>query len=261
MGAITPNASVDVMFRFRVGHALHMDYSMIHCNYQNTSCYKAKAVGRIDSIDAISGYTTGGQILTVKGHGFSEDNIDAKVDGVSCSVFENDEHHFKCITGNNTNPSAATGIFVGQHGLRRKVINSTYAVTGANIASSTEFEEVLAVELEAPINYKNGHYGNIYTAFFKAPATAGYRFYVSCDDWCQLHFNNAGKDPVGKKVIYSSDAGASYRNYFNLNGRKTTAWLNLTEGEYYYLEARHIQVTGGDHMTISVEIEDLNNSV
>jgi len=77
MGAITPNASVDVMFRFRVGHAQHMDYSMIHCNYQNTSCYKAKAVGRIDSIDAISGYTTGGQILTVKGHGFSEDNIDA----------------------------------------------------------------------------------------------------------------------------------------------------------------------------------------
>ena len=60
MGAITPNASADVMFRFRVGYAEHMDYSMIRCNYQNTSCYKAKAVGRIDSIDATSGYTTGG---------------------------------------------------------------------------------------------------------------------------------------------------------------------------------------------------------
>jgi len=26
MGAITPNASADVMFRFRVGFAQHMDY-------------------------------------------------------------------------------------------------------------------------------------------------------------------------------------------------------------------------------------------
>jgi len=26
MGAITPNASADVMFRFRVGYAQHMDY-------------------------------------------------------------------------------------------------------------------------------------------------------------------------------------------------------------------------------------------
>lgn len=37
-----------------------------------------------------------------------------------------------------------------------------------------------------------------------------------------------------------------------------TNWLNLTEGEYYYIEAYHIQNTGGDHMTVSVEIEDDN---
>ncbi len=52
MGAITPNASVDVMFRFRVGNAMQMDAQMIRCDYQNTNCYKAKAVARIDSIDA-----------------------------------------------------------------------------------------------------------------------------------------------------------------------------------------------------------------
>ena len=52
MGAISPNASVDAFVRFRVGYAMHMDYSMLRCSYDNSTCYKAKAVGRIDSIDA-----------------------------------------------------------------------------------------------------------------------------------------------------------------------------------------------------------------
>jgi len=38
---------------------MHMDSTMIRCNYQNTTCYKAKAVARIDSIDAKMGSTTG----------------------------------------------------------------------------------------------------------------------------------------------------------------------------------------------------------
>lgn len=111
---------------------------MIRCNYQNTSCYKAKAVGRLDSIDAATGYTTGGQILTVKGHGFGGEKVEALVDGVACKVFENDEHHFKCITGNNSNPSPP-GKFVGQHGLRRKFINSTFELGYHNITNSNEF--------------------------------------------------------------------------------------------------------------------------
>ena len=230
---------------------------MIRCNYQNTSCYKAKAVGRLDSIDAATGYTTGGQILTIKGHGFGGKKVEALVDGVSCKVFENDEDHFKCITSPNSNPSPS-GMFVGQHGLRRKFINSTYELNYANITSSTEFEEKLAMDLETPANVKDGHSGNIYTAYFKAPATANYRFYISCDDACQLYFNNVGKDEAGKTLIYTSDAWTSYRNYFNIPGRKTTKWFSLQADQYYYLEARHIQGTGGDHMSVAVEIDDSN---
>ena len=64
MGGITPNSSVDVNFRFRVGYALHMD-SMLRCSYDNSQCYKAKAVAKIDSISANTGYQSGGQVLTV----------------------------------------------------------------------------------------------------------------------------------------------------------------------------------------------------
>jgi hypothetical protein len=75
MGAITPNASVDVSFRFRVGYAQHMDHTLLKCSYDNSTCYKVKAVAKIDSISASEGYKTGGQLLTVKGYGFNSDNI------------------------------------------------------------------------------------------------------------------------------------------------------------------------------------------
>lgn len=60
MGAILPNASAEVYFRFRVGYALHMDYSMIRCSYDNSTCYKAKALPKIDTLSALTGYSSGG---------------------------------------------------------------------------------------------------------------------------------------------------------------------------------------------------------
>jgi len=59
-------------------------------------------------------------------------------------------------------------------------------------------------------------------------------------------------------VIYTSDGHTSYRNYFNVLGRKTTQWFSLQADQYYYIEARHIQRTGGDHMSVAVEIDDSN---
>lgn len=59
MGAITPSASAEVKFKFRVGNAQHAN-SLKRCDYSGVNCYKAKAVGTIESISASSGYTTGG---------------------------------------------------------------------------------------------------------------------------------------------------------------------------------------------------------
>ena len=72
---------------------------MLRCNYQNSSCYKAKAVAVINSIDAEQGYTTGSQLITVKGHGFNSFGIKAHIDGVPCEVQSFDIHQFTCLTG------------------------------------------------------------------------------------------------------------------------------------------------------------------
>lgn len=64
-------------------------------------------------------------------------------------------------------------------------------------------------------------------------------------------------DPTQKKVIYTSDGWAPYRGYLTpLEGRKQTDWLSLTKDEAYYIEVRHMQWSGGDHISVAVEIED-----
>jgi hypothetical protein len=87
MGDIVPKNSSQIDFQFRVGYAQHMDSPMYRCAYDNTTCYKAKAVAVIYGISESQGYLTGGQEITVKGHGFANGTIDAKIDGVPCKVF------------------------------------------------------------------------------------------------------------------------------------------------------------------------------
>lgn len=57
--------------KFLSGNALQMSSSMIRCDYSNSTCYSAKVVAVINSIDASTGYTTGGQLLTINGYGLN----------------------------------------------------------------------------------------------------------------------------------------------------------------------------------------------
>jgi hypothetical protein len=109
-----------------------MDSPMYRCSYDNSTCYKAKAVALINSITESQGYMTGGQLITVNGHGFSKGTIDAKIDGVPCEVVYQDLSQFKCLTGAQASPSNGS-FFYGQHGLRRKLYNTTSPVNFGNI--------------------------------------------------------------------------------------------------------------------------------
>jgi hypothetical protein len=81
---------------------------------------------------------------------------------------------------------------------------------------------MIAVDLEAPFGQKDGNEGNIFTGYFKAPATARYRFYVSCDDWCQLSFSSVDKNPAANTTIYTSNGWTNYRSYIHPNGALRT---------------------------------------
>ena len=143
--------------------------------------------------------------------------------------------------------------------MRRKFYNNTNSINDWNSQlRSTEFKEILGIDLEAPQNVKTGPYGNIYTGYFKAPTTARYRFYMTCDDYCLLNFGNEPMNPNNVTKILEFTHWTSYRNYFNIARNRISSWVNLTQGEFYFIDARHIQGAGGDHFTVSVEIEDPN---
>jgi hypothetical protein len=48
---------------------------------------------------------------------------------------------------------------------------------------------------------------------------------------------------------------SSYRDYFTDDASRQSDWQTLTQGEYYYIEVAHAQSGGGDHLTVSLEIE------
>ena len=155
------------------------------------------------------------------GHGFGGDLLDVKIDGVPCSVIENDLNSFKCLTGANQNPTNFAS-YPGQHGLRRKYYNTTTQLRLSNITRSTEFVETLSIDLEAFKDINGWYSGYIYSGYFKAPATASYRFYISCDDEAEVYFSSVNESPENKTLIYRSPFYVGYRGYFRVDGRTMT---------------------------------------
>lgn len=50
-----------------------------------------------------------------------------------------------------------------------------------SIYTSSDFTELLAMDMEAPVNVKTSGYGNIYSGYFVPPITGRFRFYMTCD--------------------------------------------------------------------------------
>ena len=82
---VRPNTSASISFKTRAGYAMHDPASTVF-SIDNKTCYEAKIVASISSINASSGYTSGGQALSIKGFGFNGTNINVLIDGVKCAV-------------------------------------------------------------------------------------------------------------------------------------------------------------------------------
>lgn len=74
----------DIKMLWEVGYAFVAEQEATHCTFDMKRCYKAMAVPSISSISASQGYTSGGQNLTIYGHGFSGPNVTVKVAGYDC---------------------------------------------------------------------------------------------------------------------------------------------------------------------------------
>jgi hypothetical protein len=88
--------------QWETGKARVLDHYATHCDILNKTCYQAKNVPVIFSLSNNEGYSSGGQNLTIKGHGFSAGNISAVVDGVNCTVTQYQDDSFSCEVNNKS---------------------------------------------------------------------------------------------------------------------------------------------------------------
>lgn len=65
VGDVDSGDNLSTFIKFKAGYTMPYDSSALRCNYANSTCYRAKGVPAIHYIDKQSGYTTGGQLITV----------------------------------------------------------------------------------------------------------------------------------------------------------------------------------------------------
>jgi len=185
---------------------------------------------------------TGGQNITVTGFGFNSKNIDAKIDGVSCTVTSYKEDSFDC-TVNKKDAKSVTGDQVGQHGVRREFWNFAKEADPAAALkqwhSVKAHKETLRTSTETPYN-EGSSLANRMKGWFVPPATTKYRFYMSCSTKCKLLLGEtSGSTSSPTKILETSDKKlvSEFRNYHGKDSAKRlSVWKSLEKDKPYYME-------------------------
>ena len=125
----------------------------------------------------------------------------------------------------------------------------------ANYAA-TSSTPLLAMHFGSPVN-RGDHDASLYKGWFIPPTTSRYRFYQTCDDHCSLKLGVTEPGSTSNlSTLLDVTAASGHRFYRGPDGQQRISdWVELTEGQYYYIEGDMKEAAGGDHFTVSVEIE------
>lgn len=118
---IADNHTISMLWE--TGQSEIVEHTAKYCTYGNETCYYAKSVPVIKNMVANEGYYTGGQNLTLNGHGFAQGNISVTVDGIDCIVSEWDADSINCeVQPREDGVSTVGEPVVGAHGVRWKYV-------------------------------------------------------------------------------------------------------------------------------------------
>ena len=198
-----------------------------------------------------------GQLLKITGKGFSKvpsQNTVMVVDQI-CEVKESDFYHITCEMPPFTAFNQAA--YIGTRGMKRYFWNNTYTDLSSldGIVTPTSVENFFEPEGPENLGFK---YRDIWKGLFKAPKTGEYRFFISGDDYSYFLIDsvtpftttNAVYNPV---EVAKVDGWSSYRDFTKYDDQISDN-ISLTADEYYYIEVKHMENWGGDHVTAGVEI-------
>jgi len=258
-----------------------------------TDCYKARVTPVIFSVSKSSGSINGGQEVLIKGYGFEHGTVDVKIDGVTCVEKSKTNEEVKCLSGKTGAISDQTEgkVFGGQNGLKRTLYytghrKSHVPYTEAKIASDkikpTNTTLITAFNTPAKVG---DWYSQSTEGWFIPPKTGKYRFYQTCDNYCEFFLDTTTPDvltPANQKMIILNQQWSSNGDYYRgLYLPKTSrdydyffkhyrphetrdtdpipaymsSWVDLTAGKKYYMRQFHREWNGDDHASVAVEIQ------
>jgi hypothetical protein len=96
---------------------------------------------------------------------------------------------------------------------------------------------------------QGSQYGSTIRGYLIAPATGDYTFWISGDDSARL-FISTDEDPQNATLCASINTPTSPGEWDLESGQQSAA-IQLTAGTIYYIEARHKQSFGGDHLQVA----------
>jgi len=227
VGENTISKSQNLTMMWETGKAAVALQEATFCDFDQTSCYQGKSVPVIFNISANTGYVTGGQNITVQGYGFDSGVVTAVIDGQPCTVTATSRHEFDCTVQAKSSASDVTHAHAGQHGVTRHSMTSdaNFTLTWANI-DTAPYKKQLAMNLESEYNL-GSKLGSVYKTWFVAPAAGRYRFYMTCDDRCELKMATC-PDAISPLTTLLEHTSYSINRAYFTNQRRNPSTSNPT---------------------------------
>lgn len=93
------------------------------------------------------------------------------------------------------------------------------------------------------------NYGSTVRGYVIPPVSGSYRFWISSDDSSQLRLGTSANP--ASAVTIASLSGWTNRYSWPDSGSQMSGLVTLTAGQPYYIEARHKEGGGGDHVSVA----------
>ena len=105
------------------------------------------------------------------------------------------------------------------------------------------------------INYWSlgDNYGTAIRAYLIAPYTADYTFWIASDEISGLSISTDDNPENQRQIAYL--IGRSNHKQYNKIGTQKSSPIRLEAGKAYYIEARHKEATGSDHLAVAWQID------
>ena len=99
------------------------------------------------------------------------------------------------------------------------------------------------------------NYGTRFRGYVHAPQTGNYTFYIASDNNSQLYLSS-DDDPANIGSPIASVSGYTGRYQWDKYASQASSSVYLVAGQRYYVEVRHVEGSGGDHVEVGWQLPD-----